>query len=262
MYQLAVVRPTYDAYPGGNCLATKYDAGWRALACHPLFFSILLSMLFHTLLISSVTSLSTAHGNSLAQTSLRVEANLISAHSPAKDSAPSDVIQQAFADSAPASPAEPASMQDKHVEETPAIINISSEHPSKIPADLIPSDELGAIQMLDVNPPHFFTHKEFDLPPYPKGDAPEEPDELKNRLESGRLVIDVWIDNQGNFVQSEVVSSDLPAVFANVTEAMLKSTTYTPAKKQGKNVHSQIRMELNFAPPPEEKPKPRLSRIR
>lgn len=140
----------------------------------------------------------------------------------------------------------PSRVEDKKHVETAVASRVRDEQPGHLMETT--EDNPGDIALPAVDNKRFFTMAELDLPPYLRGELPPDPPILHDRPEAGRLVMEIWIDENGRVLHTEVIASDLPEVFAEATAAMLEDVRYVPAKKNGEDVRARIRIELNYAP--------------
>lgn len=98
--------------------------------------------------------------------------------------------------------------------------------------------------------PRYYTQRELDVPPYVLESPPGDPPELLGRPESGRVALELWIDDSGQVTKAGVLASDLPDEFGQGALSTFTATRFSPGKIDGETVHSYIRMEVVFGPEP------------
>lgn len=63
----------------------------------------------------------------------------------------------------------------------------------------------------------------------------------------GRVVIELWIDEQGAVDRGEIVAGDLPAAAAQAALAAFLGARFVPAQRQGAAVPSRMKIELRVS---------------
>lgn len=98
--------------------------------------------------------------------------------------------------------------------------------------------------------PRYYTQRELDLPPYVLEVPDGEPGALLGRPETGRVVLELWIDDDGHVAKAALLASDLPDEFGQSALNDFSGARFAPGRKNGAAVHSYIRMEAAFGPAP------------
>lgn len=75
-----------------------------------------------------------------------------------------------------------------------------------------------------------------------------DPDELKGRPESGRLLAELCIEADGQVSRVNVIESDLPEVFSEVMVRNFGQVRFAPGEIDGRAVRSTSRIEVRIAP--------------
>lgn len=105
------------------------------------------------------------------------------------------------------------------------------------------SDGLG---VLPVSPPAYFTADKLTKPPkaiaVPDLGAPE----IQQVAGSGKLVLKLWIDDQGAVVDAAPEPNALPEIFSRTAVEAFKRSRFTPGERDGVKVGSLIRVELSY----------------
>lgn len=79
--------------------------------------------------------------------------------------------------------------------------------------------------------------------------ASRDPHELKGRPESGRLLAELCVEEDGLVSQVTILESDLPLVFSDVVVRNFGQVVFSPGEIDGHAVRSALRIEVRFAPP-------------
>lgn len=118
------------------------------------------------------------------------------------------------------------------------------------PTQETPLPQLPKPGLIAAPEPRYYTQRELDIPPYVL-EAPEgEADALLGRPETGRIVLELWIDDNGHVTKAGLLASDLPEEFGQSALNSFTGTRFSPGRKGGSAVHSYIRMEVAFGPEP------------
>lgn len=125
-------------------------------------------------------------------------------------------------------------------------LNFNERVVEKRPGSVGPpgGDEGGAALLL----PHYFTLSELDLPPYAIDDVNADSGAL-DLPESGKIVLELWVNNVGSVDRVDVVELTVPDSAVAGIKEVFSRTRFVPARKQGVLVHSRVRIEIVFAPP-------------
>jgi protein TonB len=76
-----------------------------------------------------------------------------------------------------------------------------------------------------------------------KLDAPE----MQAIIVSGKLILKLWIDTQGQVEDVVVESSELPEIFAEVAVKAFRQSRFAPGERNGQRVASVMRIEVSYA---------------
>jgi protein TonB len=90
--------------------------------------------------------------------------------------------------------------------------------------------------------------KDLSRRPQALQDIPLEPGQLKIRRESGKLVLKLWISEQGAVDRVEVERSELPPDYAAVVSKEFLSARFQPGEIDGKPVKALMRVEVDYVP--------------
>ena len=89
--------------------------------------------------------------------------------------------------------------------------------------------------------PRYFQAAELDALPEIQHRIELYPDELRSTAHGGgKVVIRLWIDETGHVVKAEPVSSDLPAIFAEIAARTFLQASFLPGRKNGSAVKSKV----------------------
>lgn len=95
---------------------------------------------------------------------------------------------------------------------------------------------------------HYFSLDELDERPIVIQDIPEDPPELGDFPQGGKLILRLWIDKEGKVINVEPVSSELPQVFIDSARSSFLNARFTPGRKLGKTVGTVMDVVLLYAP--------------
>lgn len=100
-----------------------------------------------------------------------------------------------------------------------------------------------------ISPEHrYYAVKELDHPPAMVGEIDTQPLELSQFEQGGEIKIQLWIDEKGNVVQSEILDSNLPQPFKDYTTTSFKQAKFAPGIKDGVPVKTLAKIVVQFAP--------------
>lgn len=94
--------------------------------------------------------------------------------------------------------------------------------------------------------PQFFALAELDAPPTVLQDIENDPPELRQYPQGGRLVLQLWIDQTGRVVRAEALSSVLPEPFVASARENFMRAIFNPAKKDGVAVRARVSVEIVY----------------
>lgn len=90
--------------------------------------------------------------------------------------------------------------------------------------------------------------KDLSRRPQALQDIPLEPGELKTRRESGKLVLKLWISEQGAVDRVEVERNELPPDYAAVVSKEFLAARFQPGEIDGKPVKALMRVAVDYVP--------------
>jgi hypothetical protein len=94
---------------------------------------------------------------------------------------------------------------------------------------------------------HYYKIKELDVKPEMISEINTKPAELASHKQGGEIKIQIWIDERGNVVKSEMLSSNLPQAFIDYTIANFNQSKFTAGIKDGVPVRSVAKVVVQFA---------------
>jgi len=93
----------------------------------------------------------------------------------------------------------------------------------------------------------YFSTSELDVIPEIRRDIDLYPSELHNHEHhGGKIVLRLWIDEAGLVAKAEPVSSNLPAIFAEVATRAFMQANFLPGRKNGLAVKSKVEAVLFY----------------
>jgi len=198
-----------------------------------LFCALLLSFLAHLVLIFGVRGIQ-------VDTSHKVTARVIEARLAAKRELPPEV-----------SPKEKPALKIVP-KQSPKIPDTKKEEPAEPVADVKtvsppPSPVVAVPLPFD---PVFYTWREVDVPAKLQQDgSPPYPKNLTKLAISGRVIIEVWIDENGKVDDAKVIEAEPSGYFEEATLAYYRTLPFSPAMKDGKPKRYRARFVVEFGEP-------------
>jgi outer membrane biosynthesis protein TonB len=125
-----------------------------------------------------------------------------------------------------------------------------AEHPSANAAD--PEAErtkeasTSGMDVLPLPGLAFYTTDQVTRKPQPLVLAELDTAETQLIAASGKLVLKLWIDDQGRVVDVLIESSDLPEVFSRIAIAAFKNSRFAPGERNGLRVGTIMRIEISY----------------
>lgn len=95
---------------------------------------------------------------------------------------------------------------------------------------------------------HYFSLAELDERPFVILDIPNNPPELQNFPQGGKLVLRLWINENGKVINAEPVSSELPQAFIDSARSGFLNARFAPGRIHGDAVASVMDVVINYAP--------------
>ena len=95
--------------------------------------------------------------------------------------------------------------------------------------------------------PKYYTLAELDQKPTIVKNIDTNPSELRQYSTGGYVKVRLWIDEQGNVVNAELVDSDLPEQFSKYSLQSFLSAKFTPGIKSDLPVRSVAKVVVQFS---------------
>jgi len=153
------------------------------------------------------------------------------------------IIKETPRDDKPISPAMPVRSSEPAKKEA-AKIPVPSASPPLSPE---PSSNAGLPLPFD---PVFYTWREVDVPAKLSGSgSPPYPKNADVANISGRVIVEVWVDENGKVDDAKVLDADPPGYFEEATLSYYKKLRFTPAMKGGKQKRYRTRFMVDFGEP-------------
>lgn len=95
--------------------------------------------------------------------------------------------------------------------------------------------------------PHYFLTRELDVRPgIMTRTEPEYPEAAARRFLSGRVVVRLYIGEDGGVEKVDVVSAEPPGYFEDATVRAFLASRFSPGMKHGRPVRVQMTLEVNY----------------
>lgn len=95
--------------------------------------------------------------------------------------------------------------------------------------------------------PHYFLTRELDVRPgIMTRTEPEYPEAAARRFLSGRVVVRLYIGEDGAVEKVDVVSAEPPGYFEEAAVRAFLASRFSPGMKHGRPVKVQMTLEVNF----------------
>ncbi|HZW24213.1 MAG TPA: hypothetical protein VFF26_01905 [Gallionella sp.] len=95
---------------------------------------------------------------------------------------------------------------------------------------------------------HYFGLAELDERPFVIQDIPGDPPELQDFPQGGKLILRLWINEEGKVINAEPVSSELPKAFIDSARNGFLISRFAPGRIRGNAVGTVMDIVLNYAP--------------
>lgn len=92
----------------------------------------------------------------------------------------------------------------------------------------------------------YYRTSELDVIPQVRPDFELYPEDMQRFKQGGKLVISLWINEEGRVEKTEVVKSDLPEAFAEVAMRRFMQANFSPGRKDHLAVKSRVEAVLAF----------------
>lgn len=104
--------------------------------------------------------------------------------------------------------------------------------------------------LITVGPKYYFQRNEVERPPRILVDVnnPEMEAELQSHAAGGRLVLELWINENGMVDKTDVLESTQPEELAQLIIGKFSHSTFIPAQKAAKAVKSRLKIEVVIQP--------------
>jgi outer membrane biosynthesis protein TonB len=94
----------------------------------------------------------------------------------------------------------------------------------------------------------YFNVTELDQHPAIINEIPDNPPELLEHPQGGEIVLRLWINETGQVVKVETVSSNLPPAFIASAQNTFLHAVFTPGRKQGAAVATLMDIAVSYTP--------------
>lgn len=112
----------------------------------------------------------------------------------------------------------------------------------------VPSSASGETAPRSLLPrPHYFLTRELDVRPgIMTRTEPEYPEAAVRRFLSGRVVVRLYLDEDGEVEKVDVVNAEPPGYFEDAAVRAFLASRFSPGMKNGRPVKVQMTLEVNF----------------
>ena len=117
---------------------------------------------------------------------------------------------------------------------------------SKAPPPPEVSDSSAELAVFPISSPLFWPSSQLDKHPKPKIQPILTFPELEFIAASGKLIIKLWIDEEGKVVSTEALDTDLPIIFTTIALSAFKSVLFSPGERNGLKVGSIMFVEVRY----------------
>jgi hypothetical protein len=93
---------------------------------------------------------------------------------------------------------------------------------------------------------HYFSLAELDQHPTIIQDIPDAPPELRDFPQGGKLVLRLWINEDGEVIHTEPVSSELPPAFVESARTSFLEARFAPGRRHGNAVGTVMDVILYY----------------
>ena len=94
----------------------------------------------------------------------------------------------------------------------------------------------------------YYLLSELEQPPQILKDIDQNPSGLDSYSEGGRVVLQIWIDENGNVVNQELVETMLPPAFVDSAIKSFAQAKFSAGIKDGRPVKSTLKVVVNYDP--------------
>lgn len=136
-------------------------------------------------------------------------------------------------------------------EKVVAVLDVEREQhpaPTEASAEDPPASDHAATG-LGLPLPHYYGPQEVSERARPAESIDLEPPELRGIPGRGKLILILWINEDGKVDRVETESSQIADTMAKVISEQFRRATFTPAQLDGKAVKSRMKIEVVVRPP-------------
>jgi TonB family protein len=115
--------------------------------------------------------------------------------------------------------------------------------PDEVPLELNPTEGLALLPIPGVV---YYAINELTSKPQPLGESELDPKETAAIVASGKIVLVLWINAQGEVADVTVERSDLPEVFVKAATKAFQKLRFSPGELNGQKVGAVMRIEVSY----------------
>lgn len=94
----------------------------------------------------------------------------------------------------------------------------------------------------------YYLLSELEQPPQILKDIDQNPTGLSTYSQGGRVILQIWIDENGNVVNQELVETMLPSAFVDSAIKSFAQAKFIAGVKDGRPVRSTMKVVINYDP--------------
>lgn len=110
-----------------------------------------------------------------------------------------------------------------------------------------PQVRMDGADLLPLPGPVYYTSDQLTKRPRAIAVKKLDTPETQSIIVSGKLILKLWIDTQGQVEDVVVESSELPEIFAEVAIKAFRQSRFAPGERNGQRVASVMRIEVSYA---------------
>lgn len=115
--------------------------------------------------------------------------------------------------------------------------------PDDAPSDMSPTEGLNLLPIPGVD---YYAINELTIKPIALGEALLDPEDIGSIVASGKIVLVLWINDQGEVVDAFVDRSDLPDIFSEAATNAFRKLRFLPGELNGQKVGTVMRIEVRY----------------
>lgn len=119
----------------------------------------------------------------------------------------------------------------------------SSNNSNRPEAPRNPSDGLDIFPYQGIS---YFTTDQLTKRPRAIEVAELDTDTTRSIIVSGTMILQLWIDDQGQVTDAVIEQNDLPEVFVSTAISAFKQSRFTPGERFGRRVPTLMRIEVRY----------------